>query len=288
MGSVLIGYDMCHYAKLLTDDANTKKYAYETPIRVVGAIQASINPNVSNDTLYADDGPYETATTLGQIELQLSAADFPLEVQADMLGYDYAAGMIQRKSSAVPPYIAVGGRALKSNGKYRYFWLVKGKMLDSEQAHTTKGESIEWQTPTMTGSFVKRDSDNIWQVQADEDDPGIDPDVIKNWFKKVIGPEDVPQGVTINPPNGATGVSKDVTITLRFTQDVTDNASAIQAGTTLTYDNAGTPETVACTVTKQTDRMFTVKPNATLTANKEHTLELTVPVVATSKFTTET
>ena len=36
--AVLIGFDKCHYAKLLTDDAVEEMYTYEAPIRVVGAI----------------------------------------------------------------------------------------------------------------------------------------------------------------------------------------------------------------------------------------------------------
>ena len=219
--------------------------------------------------MYADDGPYESATSLGSIELQLGAADFPLDVQADMLGYDYYGGMLSRTSTAVPPYIAVGGRALKSNGKYRYFWLVKGKMQESEQAHATKKDTIEWQTPTMTGAFVKRDCDNIWQVQYDEDAVGADPTLIAGWFLNVIGPKDLPMVFTSNPKDGAVDVAKDVQILLKFNKDLT--------GDQISNTNITITEKAGSTVTAEVKLMadkksVTIAPSTSLTAATEYTV----------------
>jgi len=112
------------------------------------------------ETLFAEDGPYETATTKGQITLEINVADLPLDVQAAWLGHSKEGGVLKRCASDIPPWLAIGFRSLKSNGKYRYTWLNKGKFSLPEQANETRGDSVNFQTPTIQGSFVKRDCDD--------------------------------------------------------------------------------------------------------------------------------
>jgi len=173
------------YYSLLTADPVGGPATYATPVRIVGAISADINPNATNDTLFADDGPMETASTIGAISLDLNVATIPLEVQAAMLGHTIALGVITRKSSDTPPWLAIGFRSLKSNGHYRYTWLVKGKFATPEQKNATKADKLAFQTPTIKGSFVKRDADDIWQVSADEDGTGYVATTGTSWFDAV-------------------------------------------------------------------------------------------------------
>lgn len=182
-----IGLRDVHYAILNSDSPSG--VSYETPVRIIGAISANVNPNTASATLFADDGPYDSATTLGEIELELNMADIPAAVQAALLGHTYQNGLLVKKASDQPPYVAIGYRSLKSNGAYRYTWLYKGKFVDGEQNNQTKGDDIEYQTPTITGSFVKRDYDDAWQIEADSDDTGISPATIAGWFTSVIEPD---------------------------------------------------------------------------------------------------
>lgn len=185
---VVIGLRNLVYAKMLTDPAPGQGQAtYETPKLIAGAISANINPNASTGTLFADDGPFETATTIGQIEVELNVADLPLEVQAELLGHTYKNGVLIRKAGDVPPWVAIGFKSLKSNGKFRYTWLAKGKFNIPEQNNQTKGDSVEFQTPTITGSFVKRECDDEWERHIDEDDENFTPEMAANWFKNPYG-----------------------------------------------------------------------------------------------------
>lgn len=52
--------------------------------------------------------------------------------------------------------VAIGFRAKKANGKYRYFWLYKVKFGIPATNLTTKGESIEFSTPTIEGTVMRR------------------------------------------------------------------------------------------------------------------------------------
>lgn len=185
MPGVLVGLKDLYYALLEEDDSTG--VVYGTPVRIVGAIQANINPNPSVETLFADDGPMETAATMGQIELELVAADIPLDVQAVLLGHTMSGAILERKASSSPPWVAIGFRALKSNGKYRYTWLLKGRFNEPEQNHETRGDGVNFQTPTITGHFVKRDFDDAWMVQTDEDLPDYVPSIGQGWFTAVGG-----------------------------------------------------------------------------------------------------
>jgi phi13 family phage major tail protein len=173
------------YYSVMTTDPIGGTATYNTPVRIAGAISANINPNPSMETLFADDGPMEVATALGQIELELNVADLPFEVQAALLGHTVSAGVMLRKGSDIPPWVALGFKSLKSNGKYRYVWLTKGKFMVPELNHQTKQDGIEFQTPTINGSFVKRDSDDVWIRQADEDGSGYVASTGTNWFTSV-------------------------------------------------------------------------------------------------------
>ena len=181
---VQIGLRDVYYALLTTDAEGV--IAYESPVRIAGAITANINPNASNETLFADDGPMETASTIGQISLELAVADLSSEVQAKLLGHTLTTdGVLLRKGGDIPPWVALGFKSLKSNGKYRYVWLVKGKFSVPEMTHETKGDTVAFQTPTIQGSFVKRDTDDLWQKMADEDALTYDPLIGTNWFSDV-------------------------------------------------------------------------------------------------------
>lgn len=179
-----IGLSHLHYAVLKSDTAGGTA-SYDEPVRIPGAIEVNINPNPSTETLFADDGPMETATTLGEIEVEINVADLPFEAQAVLLGHTLENGVLIRKSADSPPFVALGFRALKSNGKYRYVWLTKGKFSIPELSNRTKEDGIEFQTPSISASFVKRESDDIWIVQADED--AADFKGGSSWFTKVFG-----------------------------------------------------------------------------------------------------
>lgn len=184
---VMIGLRGVVFAKLISDpDVGTATYEEAKPL--VGAISANINPNTSSETLFADDGPYETATTIGEISVELNIADLPLASQAELFGHTMTAeGVLIRKGGDIPPWVAIGFKSLKSNGSFRYTWLAKGRFGISEQNNETKGDSINFQTPTTTGAFVKRVCDDEWERHIDEDTDGFTEDQATNWFGNPYG-----------------------------------------------------------------------------------------------------
>lgn len=196
-----IGCDNLVYALMTTEDTATTAPVYDAVKPAPGVISVNINPNASQETLFADDGPMETATTLGKIDVEINKAQLTTENKADLLGHlvDGNGGIVYGDSD-VPPWVAIGFRTLKSNGKYRYVWLYKGKFTDPEDNNETKGDSINFQTDTIKGQFVKLNNPlNIngkkvrpWKYEIDAEDEAADADTISAWFDDVATPEVTP------------------------------------------------------------------------------------------------
>lgn len=277
MPGVLVGLKDLYYALLEQDDLTG--VAYGTPVKIVGAVQANINPNASNETLFYDDGPGETAASMGQIELELVAADVPLDVQAVLLGHTLSGGVLKRKSVDVPPWVAIGFKSLKSNGKYRFVWLLKGKFSQPEQKHETKGDKVNFQTPTIKGSFVKRDYDDEWQHQTDEDLASYLPTLGTNWFTAVGGgvaaDTTAPTYSSSVPTDGASSIAVSVSPAVTFSEALA--LSTIHAGSVFLLN--ASDANVAGSISISGDRKtITFDPTANLTALTAHRLIFTTTI----------
>ena len=197
--STRIGCDHFVYAKMTTEDTATTAPVYADPVNAPGVISININPNAASETLFADDGPYDVATTLGKDQVEINKAALKTSEKADLLGHTIAAnGGILYGDSDVPPWAAIGFRTLKSNGMYRFVWLYKGKFTDPEDNNETKGDSINFQTDTIKGQFVKLNNETvvdkagtkrrIWKYELDADYEDADATTIASWFTKVAMP----------------------------------------------------------------------------------------------------
>src|SRR5574343_110749 len=113
-----IGLKNLYYATLTADTAD-KATTYGSMKKITGAISADIKPASNSATLYADDGPFDTATTLGEITVTLEMADLPLSVQAEILGHTLDKGVMVYKATDKAPYVAIAFESEKSNGGTR-------------------------------------------------------------------------------------------------------------------------------------------------------------------------
>lgn len=192
-----IGCDNLVYAIMDTEDTATSAPVYGDPKPAPGVMHVNINPNPSLETLFADDGPMETATTLGNIDVEIQKNELTTENKADLLGHTIDGnGALVYGDSDVPPYVAIAFRTLKSNGKYRYIWLYKGKFTDPEETNETKGDSINFQTDTISGQFVKLNYQyeingkkvRPWKYELDGDNKDAKTETMEAWFDSVQMP----------------------------------------------------------------------------------------------------
>jgi phi13 family phage major tail protein len=192
-GKPLIGLDMFHYAPIQSDDANGTTYG--TSVHVPNITTANINFNSSIETFFADDGPREVYSQIGQVEVTINVADLSPQVYAFLIGANYQNGFVDYTTNATAPDVAIGFRAQKSNGEYRYIWLMKGKFAVPNADHQTKQDGVEFQTQEITFRGVARLSDDKVFRRVDSDDEnlpaGVDKTTLLNdWFQD---PNYVPQ-----------------------------------------------------------------------------------------------
>lgn len=89
--------------------------------------------------------------------------------------------------------VAVGFRAKKANGKYRYFWLYRVKFGIPAANLATKGDSITFSTPTIEGTILRRNKldasgKHPWKAEVTEGDAGVSASTIADWYKNVYEP----------------------------------------------------------------------------------------------------
>lgn len=172
-----IGLDKLYYAKI-TEDSDGNE-TYDTPIPLAKAMSAELSVELAEATLYAD--------TLGIDNIGTAVAE-------DLTGatIDKNKVLVSASEDGAPP-VAIGFRAKKANGKYRYFWLYRVKFGIPTTNLTTKGESIEFSTPSIEGTVIRRNkADKLgkhpWKAEISEDDTGVASDTISGWYTQVYEP----------------------------------------------------------------------------------------------------
>ena len=147
------------------------------------ATEANISIETTEDNnLYGDNGLAETDRRFANGTLTLSTTDLSQEVSKAILGLteqaitgidgvtDTSVKELVYDDTQVTPYLGVGFIVKKKvNGAYKWRGVVLPKIMFSvpEDAATTQGESIEWQTPELTGAIMRDDSaTHAWKKEA--------------------------------------------------------------------------------------------------------------------------
>ena len=187
-----IGLDKLYYAKITEDDQGNETYA--TPTQLAKAMTADLSVELAEATLYADDGAAEIVKEFKSGTLSLGVDDLGGSVASDLTGstIDNNGVVISAAEDGGTP-VAVGFRAKKSNGKYRYFWLYRVKFGIPATALATKGDSITFSTPTIEGTILRRNKPDAkgthpWKAEVTEADATVKAETSTNWYKDVYEP----------------------------------------------------------------------------------------------------
>ena len=187
-----IGLDKLYYAKITEAVDGTETYG--TPVSLAKAMKADLSVELAEATLYADDGPAEIVKEFKSGKLSLGIDDIGAAAAEDLTGakIDDNHVVVSGSEDGGAP-VAVGFRAKKANGKYRYFWLYRVVFGIPAANLATKGDSITFSTPTIEGTVLRRNKPDgngkhPWKAEANEDDTGIPVSVITGWYTQVYEP----------------------------------------------------------------------------------------------------
>lgn len=201
-----IGLDKLFYSKITEDDNGNETYA--TPQVLAKAMTADLSVELNEATLYADDGAAEVVKEFKAGTLSLGVDDIGAPVASDLTDstIDTNGVVISASEDGGDP-VAVGFRAKKSNGKYRYYWLYRVKFGIPATNLATKGDSITFSTPTIEGTIMRRNKldafgKHPWKAEVTEGTEGVDQTVIDNWYNEVYEPSGDLNLSTIHLPSG--------------------------------------------------------------------------------------
>ena len=187
-----IGLDKLYYSKI-TEDASGNE-TYETPKTLAKAVSAELSVELAEATLFADDVAAEIVKEFKSGTLTLGVDDIGVEVAADLTGaqIDKNNVLISGGQDAGSP-VAIGFRAKKSNGKYKYYWLYRVKFGIPAASLATKGDSITFSTPSIEGTVLCRNKPDAngkhpWKAEVTEGDTGVTAATINDWYNSVYEP----------------------------------------------------------------------------------------------------
>lgn len=191
-----IGLSGLVLAEVLSDDVNG--ITYGTPFAIPGAVVATINPNSSVETDYADNGAFFAQNNRGNTELSLEMIDITPENEAKMLGQRRVNGVTVETDLDQSPYFAFGAKILMAGSDetgdavYTYLWYAKGKFSVPESGGETKRDSITFGHKNLTAQFVKtqyipegQQSGTIC-TRIRTDDPTVPASLKSNWFNAPV------------------------------------------------------------------------------------------------------
>lgn len=187
-----IGLKDLYYA-VISENADGEE-SYGTPVKLAPAMSATLNLNFDEAVLYADDKVEDDLKEFSSGTISLGVSALSAETAALLTGaaVDSNGGLVDADGDTAP-YVAIGFRAKTSKGKYRYVWLYRVKFAVPNDTFNTKGESISFNSPTIEGTFYKRNKadsrgKNPWRYSVTEGESEASATVISMWFTEVPEP----------------------------------------------------------------------------------------------------
>jgi phi13 family phage major tail protein len=171
------------YMAELTETAGVESFG--DPVKLAKAIKADISVEVAEGILYADDARDEVLSEFVKGTIKLTVNDLTTDNLATLLGQTVGTdGIAYSGETDEAPYVAIGFRAKKPDGKYRYFWLYKVKFKIPSENFETKNDGINFVTPEIEGEFIKLNN-GLWKA----DFTGLETSTVAaGWFDEVVLP----------------------------------------------------------------------------------------------------
>jgi phi13 family phage major tail protein len=264
-----IGLDNLYIAEVTADSAAA--YTADTPAWLAPAAEASQEPSTAFQIQYADDQPYDVATSEGETKLALKITGLDLETLAMITGkvFDDTTGRMY-DNGGIAPFMALGFRSKKSNGSYRYYWYLKGKFDMPKEAVATLADKPDPKTLDLSFTAIRTVykfdlgdiDDSVKRVIGDDDTAAFDD---TGWFTQVQVPGVLtPSALAMSPSvpgDGTSNISITANQTLTF-----NNALPADAANHIMLILASDASQVAGTVTLDaTKKIVTIDPTASLT-----------------------
>lgn len=130
---------------------------YGKGFRVGKAIESTVSYTRASNVLRADDADAEADNSITGGTLSMNVDDIPDSVTTDLLGNTVNEDMEYDEVGDSAPYVGIGylrARRHKNVTSYVAYWIWKTMLGIESETATTKQETTQWQTPSLTGSML--------------------------------------------------------------------------------------------------------------------------------------
>lgn len=141
--------------------------AFAAPEQMAKAVSLEITPNYSEGTLYADDGQAEYDKEFKDADITLGTDTIPVSMQGIMFGHTVSESdsTVTHNSGDQAPYVGMGIVEVQKVNDVKTFvaaFLPRVKFSEPSESFETKGDSITYKTPSISGKAFA-DDEGIWK-----------------------------------------------------------------------------------------------------------------------------
>lgn len=142
--------------------------SYSDGFRYSHAVSMGINPSYAEASLYGDDVQVEYEKSFVNAGITLGTTSTPLQAADTMFGHtvDMANKKVVYKATDEANYVGVGITGVeKVDGKTQYIALIIlcAKFADSSESYSTKGDQLQFNTPSIEGTAIAADDEGNWK-----------------------------------------------------------------------------------------------------------------------------
>ena len=146
-------------------DRQTKRYS--DGFRYSHAVSMGITPNYAEASLYGDDSQQEHEKQFTNAAVTLGTTSTPLQAASTMFGHTIEGKKVIYKTTDEANYVGIGITGVeKIDGKSQYVALIIlcAKFTDSAENYQTKGDQIQFNTPSIEGAAIAADDEGNWKI----------------------------------------------------------------------------------------------------------------------------
>ena len=152
-----IGVKGLTYAPYVSGGAGTA-VSYGTGVKLDDyMIRADVTEERADTDFYADDHKIDSDNSMTGATVALELANMTDALEKALLGYTDGTGGELNATSKDSPFVGVGftrKERFKGDVTYHGFWIYKVQFTKDSDSTQTKGESIDFQTETLSGNAM--------------------------------------------------------------------------------------------------------------------------------------
>jgi phi13 family phage major tail protein len=196
---------------LLTEGADGTPH-YNGASNVGKAVSCNVSITNNDAKLYGDDALAESDTSFASGTMTLGVTDDDPAIFAALLGHTIIDGEVVKTSSDAAPYVGIGHIVTKMvNGAYKYKveFFYKVKFSENGVDKNTRGESIEFTTPSIEGIIATLGDDNGTWCKTKTFNSKSD---ALTYLKNLMAADSATYRVTFDLMGGTSATVEDVTV----------------------------------------------------------------------------